>query len=81
LVQFGLLGDYDLFGRPGDEWRYYLVSGMSANMTSQPTFSEGGLFLPSTGGGTYAGFTFATPQKGAALAQVKGYVLVQEILQ
>ena len=37
---FNLAGDYDLYVMPGDEWRYYLVSGMSSNMTSQATFAE-----------------------------------------
>ena len=44
---FNLVGDYDLFGHPGDEWRYYLVSGMSANMTSEPTVTGVGPFLSS----------------------------------
>src|SRR5690606_1002201 len=41
---FDLTGDYDLFGHPGDQWRYYLVSGISANMTSQPSVSGSGPF-------------------------------------
>ncbi len=73
---FDLTGDYDLFGHPGDEWRYYLVSGMSANMTSEPTVTGVGPFLSS------GGFTIAPKQKtGAGVKQVRGYVLVQGILQ
>ncbi len=41
---FNLWGDYDLFGHPADQWRYYLVSGMSANMTSSPTVTGVGPF-------------------------------------
>ena len=52
---FNLLGDYDLFGHPADEWRYYLVSGMSANMTSGPTVTGIGPFLSS---GEYTGFQY-----------------------
>ena len=53
---FDLTGDYDLFGHPGDEWRYYLVSGMSANMTSEPTVAGVGPFLSSSG---FTGFRLA----------------------
>jgi hypothetical protein len=76
---FDLTGDYDLFGHPGDEWRYYLVSGMSANMTSEPTVAGIGPFLSSS---IYAGFQIAPAQHTAGGAkQVQGYVLVQGILQ
>ena len=76
---FNLLGDYDLFGHPADEWRYYLVSGMSANMTSGPTVTGIGPFLLS---GEYAGFNIATSQHAAGGAnQVQGYVLVRGVLQ
>ena len=44
-----LLGDYDLFGNPGDQWRYYLVSGESSNMTSEPTVSNVGVFQSAAG--------------------------------
>ena len=54
-----LAGDYDLYRTPGDEWRYYLVSGMSSNMTSQGTFTNVGPFLVSTGASGYTGFTIA----------------------
>jgi hypothetical protein len=74
-----LAGDYDLFGHPGDEWRYYLVSGMSANMTSEPTVDGAGPFLSSTG---YTGLRIAPAAHTAAGAkQVQGYVLIQGILQ
>ena len=74
-----LVGDYDLFGHPGDEWRYYLVSGMSANMTSEPTVEGTGPFLSSPG---YTGLRIAPAAHTAAGAkQVPGYVLVQGILQ
>ena len=81
-TSFNLVGDYDLFGHPGDEWRYYLVSGMSANMTSEPTVTGVGPFLSSTGTTPYTGFTIASSQhaKGGS-NQVQGYVLVQGILQ
>jgi hypothetical protein len=79
---FSLVGDYDLFGHPGDEWRYYLVSGMSANMTSEPTVTGVGPFLNSTGATPYTGFTIATSQRAkGGSKQVQGYVLVQGILQ
>jgi len=76
---FDLTGDYDLFGHPGDEWRYYLVSGMSANMTSEPTVAGVGPFLSSSG---FTGFRLAPAQHtNAGAKQVQGYVLVQGILQ
>lgn len=76
-----LVGDYDLFGRPGDQWRYYLVSGTSAVMTSVASVTGGRPF--SGAGATYTGFT--VPRRahdadtGARLVQ--GYVLVQGLLQ
>jgi hypothetical protein len=76
---FDLAGDYDLFGYPGDEWRYYLVSGMSANMTSEPTVAGVGPFLSSGG---YSGLRIApAAHTDAGANQVRGYVLVQGILQ
>ena len=57
---FNLLGDYDLFGHPGDEWRYYLVSGMSSNMTGESSFSGVTPFSSSSGASSYTGFTIAT---------------------
>ncbi|HVH76575.1 MAG TPA: hypothetical protein VM755_16790 [Stellaceae bacterium] len=79
---FDLVGDYDLFGHPGDEWRYYLVSGMSANMTSEPTVANSGPFLSSSGATAYAGFTIAPSRHGRnGSNQVQGYVLLQGIMQ
>lgn len=76
---FNALGDYDLFGHPGDEWRYYLVSGFSANMTSQATVTGQGPFGSSA---LYTGFTIAPSQHtSAGENQVKGYVLAQAVLQ
>jgi hypothetical protein len=79
---FSLVGDYDLFGHPGDEWGYYLVSGMSSNMTSEPTVTGAGPFLSSTGATPYTGFSIAPSQHAKdGSVQVQGYVLVQGILQ
>jgi hypothetical protein len=80
---FDLLGDYDLYGHPGDEWRYYLVSGASANMTSEPAVAGTGPFLISTGAAPYTGFSIASSQHDSTsgVNQVKGYVLVQGIMQ
>ena len=79
---FDLVGDYDLFGHPGDEWRYYLVSGMSANMTAEPTVTGSGPFFSSTGGAPFRGFTVADAQHDKTGSnQVKGYVLAQGLLQ
>lgn len=79
---FDLLGDYDLYGHPGDEWRYYLVSGASANMTSEPSVAGSVPFLSSSGAAPYTGFTVASSQHdGTGANQVKGYVLVQGIMQ
>lgn len=76
---FNLMGDYDLFNRPGDEWRYFLVSGMSSNMTSQVSFAGQGPFLRSAG---FSGFHIADSEHGGADAgPVQGYVLAQGILQ
>jgi hypothetical protein len=79
---FNLAGDYDLYSFPGDEWRYYLVSGMSANLTSQMTFSDTGPFLVSTGASGYTGFTILQSEHAkSGTKQVAGYVLAQGVLQ
>jgi hypothetical protein len=79
---FDLLGDYDLYGHPGDERRYYLVSGASANLTSDPTVKGVGPFLSSSGATPYTGFSIASSQHdNAGTNQVQGYVLVQGIMQ
>jgi hypothetical protein len=79
---FDLTGDYDLFGHPGDEWRYFLVSGMSSNMTSEATVTDVGPFFSSTGATPYTGFRIATAQHADdGSRQVQGYVLVKGVLQ
>ena len=79
---FSLIGDYDLFGHSGDEWRYYLVSGMSANMTSEPNVGGSGPFLGSAGTTPYTGFDIAKAQHAQSGAvQVMGYLLVRGIMQ
>jgi hypothetical protein len=80
--QFDLVGDYDLFGRPGDEWRYYLVSGMSANLTSEPTVSGVGPFLSSSGASPYTGLRIAPAMhESGGAKQVRGYILAQGVMQ
>jgi hypothetical protein len=79
---FNLVGDYDLSSMPGDEWRYYLVSGASSNMTGDVSFANTMPFMVSDGPGGYTGFTVATKghdPSGANL--VKGYVLAQGVQQ
>ena len=39
---FSLTGDDDLYGRPGDQWRYYLVSGISSNLTASESVQAWG---------------------------------------
>lgn len=79
---FSLLGDYDMFGHPGDEWRYYLVSGISSNMTAESSISGVTPFSSSSGSASYTGFTIATRQHtGKGSNQVQGYILIQGILQ
>ena len=79
---FNLVGDYDLFGHPGDEWRYYLVSGMSSNMTSQPSFAGPGpsSFRPA-GRATRGSRSRRQQHASSGTNQVPGYVLVQGVLQ
>jgi len=79
---FNLAGDYDPSLRPGDEWRYYLVSGASSNLTGDVSFANTLPFLVSDGPGGYTGFTVATQGHDKSGAdQVKGYVLAQGVLQ
>jgi len=79
---FDLVGDYDLFGHPGDQWRYYLVSGLSADMSSEAVLNGSGPFMSSTGAAPFKGFTVAEAQHDDSGAnQVKGYVLVKGLLQ
>jgi hypothetical protein len=79
---FDLVGDYDLFGHPGDQWRYYLGSGTSANLTSEPSVQGVLPFFSSFGAAPYTGFTVANAQHDKTGAnQVKGYLLVQGLMQ
>ena len=77
---FSLVGDYDLYGNPGDQWRYYLVSGTSANMTSDANVTSAVPFFSS---GLFTGFSqpasHSDPSTNAKL--VNGYVLAQTSLQ
>jgi hypothetical protein len=77
---FSLLGDDDLFGAPGDQWRYYLVSAHSSDMTANEAVKSAGPFLVS---GDFTGFTIAKanhdPTSGAKAVQ--GYVLVRGMMQ
>jgi hypothetical protein len=77
---FDLAGDDDLYGNPGDQWRYYLVSGVSSNMTSSESLDSFGPFLNS---GEFTGFTVADSMhdKTTGKRQVEGYVLVQGVMQ
>ncbi|HXB32741.1 MAG TPA: hypothetical protein VNV35_04940 [Puia sp.] len=80
--KFSLYGDYDPYTTPGDEWRYYLVSGMSSNMTAQVSFAGQGPFLMSTGASGFTGFSIAGSQHAVSGAnQVQGYLLAQGVLQ
>jgi hypothetical protein len=77
-----LVGDYDLLGHPGDEWRYFLVSGTSADMSAEQTFSGTAPFLTSTGAASYTGFTVANAQHDkTGRNQVQGYLVVKGLLQ
>ena len=77
---FNLAGDDDLYGSPGDQWRYYLVSGISSDLTASESVQSAGPFLLSA---AYTGFTIASAMhdKTTAKRQVQGYVLVQGVMQ
>ncbi len=77
---FNLAGDDDLYGSPGDQWRYYLVSGISSDMTASSSVKGAGPFLLSS---SYTGFTTAESMhdKITGKQQVAGYVLVQGMMQ
>ena len=77
---FDLAGDDDLYGNPGDQWRYYLVSGVSSNMTSSESLQSFGPFLNS---GAFIGFTIADAMHDKTTGQrlVQGYVLAQGVMQ
>jgi hypothetical protein len=75
---FDLVGDYDLYGAPGDQWRYYLVVGATARMTSDPAVTGTVPFFSSAG---YAGFSVPAAHTDASKKQqVHGYVLAQTAL-
>jgi hypothetical protein len=77
---FDLAGDDDLYGNPGDQWRYYLVSGVSSNMMSSESVQTFGPFLNS---GDFTGFTIADSMhdKNTGRRLVEGYVLAQGVMQ
>jgi hypothetical protein len=77
---FSLTGDDDLYGSSGDQWRYYLVSGISSNLAASESVQGAGPFLISE---AYTGFNIATAMhdKTTGKRQVEGYVLVQGVMQ
>jgi hypothetical protein len=77
---FDLAGDDDLYGNPGDQWRYYLVSGVSSNMTSSESVQSSGPFLNS---GEFTAFTIPDTMhdKTTGRRLVEGYVLAQGVMQ
>ena len=77
---FSLTGDDDLYGSPGDQWRYYLVSGISSNLMASESVRSAGPFLVSE---DYTGFTIAESMhdQTSGELQVEGYVLVQGLMQ
>jgi hypothetical protein len=76
---FNLAGDYDLYTYPGDEWRYFLVSSFSSNMSNDVSFANQGPFLNSA---DFTGFTIATAEHAkSGSKQVAGYVLAQGVMQ
>jgi hypothetical protein len=74
------VGDDDLYGSPGDQWRYYLVSGYGSKMTANASIEGSGPFLVSGG---YTGFTVAKSMhnQNTGVRMVQGYVLVQGMMQ
>lgn len=81
---FNLTGDYDLFGNPGDEWRYYYVSAFSSDMTSEPSITGAGPFSASAGASPFTGFTIphaGHAADGTAANQAAGYVLCRGLMQ
>ena len=79
---FSLTGDYDIFGHPGDEWRYYYVSSYSSDMTSEPSVTGTG---PFRGSSSFAGFSIASARSigggSNSTSQVAGYVLCKGLMQ
>ena len=79
-TKFDLLGDYDLFGHPGDEWRYYLVSGFSADLTAEPAVAGIGPFSVVRRRPTRASRSRPRSTRPAARSR-SGYVIVKGVLQ
>jgi hypothetical protein len=77
---FNLAGDDDLYGSPGDLWRYYLVSGLSSNLTASESLLAAAPFV---GSEEYTAFTVADAMHDPTthIRQVQGYVLVQGVMQ
>jgi hypothetical protein len=77
---FSLTGDDDLYGSPGDQWRYYLTSGISSNLMASESVQSAGPFLVSE---DFTGFTIAESMhdQTSGKVQVEGYVLVQGLMQ
>lgn len=77
---FNLAGDDDLYGSPGDQWRYYLVSGLSSNLTASESLAAASPFVGSAG---YTAFSIADAMhdKTTGARKVQGYVLVQGVMQ
>jgi hypothetical protein len=61
-------------------WRYYLVSGLSSNMTASESLSAA---TPFVGSAEYTAFTIADAMHNTTtgLRQVQGYVLAQGVMQ
>lgn len=72
--RYTLSGDYDPLVAPGDQWRYYLVSGTSADLSSQPSFAGQGPFLVLS---DFRGFAVADPDPETGLPAIPGYLLVR----
>ena len=77
---FSLTGDDDLYGSPGDQWRYYLVSGVSSDLTASESVKGAGPFLQSA---AFTGFSIAAVMhdQTSGKRQVQGYVLVEGVMQ
>jgi hypothetical protein len=74
---FDLNGDYDPATHPGDEWRYYLVSGESSDMTMVATVNGNGIFR----GGNTAFNVAESRLNDKGNNQVQGFVLIKGMLQ
>ena len=74
---FDLNGDYDPATHPGDEWRYYLVSGESSDMTMVAKVNGNGIFR----GGNTAFNVAESRLNDKGNNQVQGFVLIEGMLQ